>query len=163
MIIPIQRSLQRSYRCTSACTIKFLCLFFILVDSIIRTDAQYAVPRGTLLKPPVHVPNFRRLVSSDPARVTTGSTHDLLDMVSRFITSYYTSRSVQECESYSLFCREHQAFSGASRHFLIWVLPSGFGSVPQLLGTSFDWSLPLVKALQGSRMQVIERRQNTNA
>ena len=68
-----------------------LCLFFILVDSIIRTDAQYAVPRGTLLKPLVHVPNFRRLVSSDLARVTTGSTHDLLDMVSQFLTSYYTS------------------------------------------------------------------------
>ena len=130
-ITPIQRSLQRSYRCTSACTIKFLCLFFILVDSIIRTDAQYAMPRGTLLKLLVDVPNFRRLVSSDPARITTRSTHDLLDMVSRFLTSYYTSRSVQECESYFLFCRKRQAFSGASRHFLIWVLPSGFGSVRQ--------------------------------
>ena len=86
MITPIQCSLQRSYRCTSACTIEFLCLFFILVDSIIRTDTQYAVPRGTLLKPLVHVPNFRRLVSSDPAHVTTGSTHDLLDMVSQFLT-----------------------------------------------------------------------------
>ena len=93
---------------------------FVLVDSIIRTDAQYAVPCGTLLKPLVHVPNFRRLVSSDPARVTTGSTHDLLDMVSQFLTSYYMSLSVQECESYPLFCLERQAFSGASGHFLIW-------------------------------------------
>ena len=43
MITPIQRSRQRSYRCTSASTIEFLCLFFILVDSIIWTDAQDAV------------------------------------------------------------------------------------------------------------------------
>ena len=73
------------------------------------------------------------------------------------------SRSVQECESYLLFCLERQAFSGASRHFLIWVLPSRFGNAPQLLGTSFDWSFPLVNALQESRTQVIERRQNTDA
>ena len=84
-------------------------------------------------------------------------------MVSQFLTSYYMSLSVQECESYPLFCREHQAFSGTSRHFLIWVLPSGFGNAPLSLGTSFDWSFPLVKALHESRMQVIERHQNTDA
>ena len=163
MTSSIQRSLQHPYRCISACTIKFLCLLFIPVDSIIRTDAQDAVPRGTLLKPLVHVPSFRQLVSSDPARVTTGSTHDLLDMVSQFLTSYYTSRSVQKCESYLLFCLERQAFSGTSGHFLIWVLPSAFGNAPLSLGTSFDWSFPLVKALHESRTQVIERRQNTDA
>ena len=95
--------------------------------------------------------------------VTTGSTHDLLDMVSQFLTSYYTSRSVQECESYPLFCLERQAFSGASWHFLIWVLPSGFGNAPLSLGTSFNWSFPLVKALHESHTQVIERHQNTGA
>ena len=163
MTSSIQCSLQHPYQCISACTIKFLCLFFSLVDSIIRTDAQYAVPHVTLLKPLIHVLNFRQLVSSNPARVTTGSTHDLLDMVSKFLTSYYMSWSVQECESYLFFCLERQAFSGASGHFLIWVLPSGFGNAPLSLGTSFDWSFPLVKALHKSRTQVIERRQNTDA
>ena len=62
-----------------------------------------------------------------------------------------------------MFCLECQAFSGASGHFLIWVLPSRFGNAPLSLGTSFDWSFPLVEALHESHMQVIERCQNTDA
>ena len=62
-----------------------------------------------------------------------------------------------------MFCLERQAFSGASGHFLIWVLPSRFGNAPLSLCTSFDWSFPLVKALRESRMQVIKRCQNTDA
>ena len=121
------------------------------------------MPCGTLLKPLIHVLNFRQLVSSNPACVTTRSTHDLLDMVSKFLTSYYMSWSVQDCESYLLFCLKCQTFSGALGHFLIWVLPSGFGNAPLSLGISFDWSFPLVKALHESCMQVIKRHQITGA
>ena len=38
-----------------------------------------------------------------------------------------------------------------------------FGNAPLSLGTSFDWSFPLVKALHESHTQVIERCQNTDA